>query len=305
VVVGGGDAAIDAAILLARHAKIVTLVHRRNEYKASNQVSNLMKRTPNIQILTPFVVDRWETDVNNELIGVRLQRNGGKQEQKTISCHGAFVMIGATPNTEWAKDKVDLDGEGLVRLKGETATSLPGVFAAGEVADTVYRQAITAAASGAQAAIDVERWLRETRGVRQVIAQAETVKKDSAINLSRVEKSVSSVPAECDLVLVECIEDIVHKYPVVVFSKSYCPYCKRALEALSIEGVTKPYIIDLQSIGSKGQAIQDTLKKMTGRRTVPNVFIGGTSIGGGTETTGLQREGKLRPLLQKAGAIST
>jgi glutaredoxin len=274
----------------------VVLIHHREELKASNRVS--------IDIMTPFLAEQWITD-QTKLTGVVLKRNDGKKESKTVSCDGAFLMIGATPNTEWIKGQVDLDGDGFVRLEGESATSLSGVFAAGEVADTVYRQAITAAAGGAQAAIDAERWLRKTRGVKKVVGSQTRVKK---LNVStttvqrnmeeRVDKDI-----ECDLISASCIETVVKKYPVVVFSKPWCPYCKRAIEALSIEGVTKPYIVDLASFGPKGPAIQDTLQKITGRRTVPNVFIGGNSIGGGDETTAMQREGKLGPLLKTVGAL--
>jgi glutaredoxin 3 len=98
---------------------------------------------------------------------------------------------------------------------------------------------------------------------------------------------------------------VINKFPVVVFSKPYCPYCKRALEALGIEGVKdEPFlnVIDLTAIKNM-RAVQDTLKKMTGRRTVPDVFVGGTSIGGGDETTALHRDGKLRLLLQDAKAL--
>jgi len=102
----------------------------------------------------------------------------------------------------------------------------------------------------------------------------------------------------------ECIEATVHNYPVVVFSKSWCPYCKKALEALTLEGVTRPpfiLVINLDELDA--QTIQSNLERMTGRRTVPNVFIGGHSIGGGDETVHLQSAGELRTLLVNAKAI--
>ncbi|OEU18281.1 glutaredoxin, partial [Fragilariopsis cylindrus CCMP1102] len=109
----------------------------------------------------------------------------------------------------------------------------------------------------------------------------------------------------------DCINRIIHKYPVVVFSKPSCPYCRKALEALSLAGISQNeksehndsvlHVIDL-SQHSNTQEIQRTLQTMTGRRTVPNVFVGGTSIGGGDETSKFQRNGQLVPLLEKAGA---
>jgi glutaredoxin 3 len=89
---------------------------------------------------------------------------------------------------------------------------------------------------------------------------------------------------------------------VVVFSKSWCPYCRKALEALDAAGVTQPFIVDLTD-NDKAQQIQATLQSMTGRRTVPNVFVGGKSIGGGDETSRFQAQGKLIPMLVEAGAL--
>ena len=114
------------------------------------------------------------------------------------------------------------------------------------------------------------------------------------------------------MTLQDCINRIIHKYPVVVFSKPSCPYCRKALEALSLAGISQNeksehndavlHVIDL-SQHSNTQEIQRTLKTMTGRRTVPNVFVGGTSIGGGDETSKFQKNGQLVPLLEKAGAF--
>jgi len=329
VVVGGGDAALDAAILLSRHAERVILIHRRTEFRASNQQNwQLIQDMPNVQLQTPYIVTRYEISNRNpddhiQLTGVTVQHaTTGSTER--IACDGVFVMIGATPNTDFCKGTLELDAEGLIVLANKsseaTATSVQGVFAAGEVTDSTYKQAITAAAAGAQAAIDAERWLRQ----QPTIAIIPRLEIPDRIPLDAIEfnhpiqeqtpttrnaaerNNVKTQPPDCDLTLEDCITSLVNKYPVVVFSKPYCPYCKRALEALRMEGVKdNPFlkVVDLTA-SRNGSVVQDTLKKMTGRRTVPNVFVGGKNIGGGDETNALHRDGKLRPLLQAAQAFA-
>lgn len=308
MVVGGGDSALDAANLLARYAKKVYIVHRRSTFSGNNQVAiDVAKSTPNIEMVQPFVVKNWQLDGNSQLIGAHLQstesNDGGND--KTLTIDGAFVMIGATPNTAWLQGYIDLEQDGLVKLTGATASSYPGLFAAGEVSDNMYKQAVTASAEGAQAAIDAERWLRQVHGVHRhatipepitnVLPAAQTPEQDSR-NAAEVEDD------SCDLTDADCINQTVKKYPVVVFSKSWCPYCRKALEALSAAGVAEPHIVDL-SANENAAHIQRTLASLTGRRTVPNVFVGGKSVGGGDETAALQRNGKLVPLLVDAGAL--
>jgi len=234
-------------------------------------------------------------------------------------------MIGATPNTEWTNGVgVDLDDEGFIRLphglgedmnrKGTstftTETSIPGMFAAGEVTDRIYKQAITASAAGAQAAIDAERWLRERRGVvvREPRQKLSSKSQPTAKSLFEEEEENTANKKQdddtCDLTTQDCINSIVQKYPVVVFSKPWCPYCRKAMEALKLAGVADPHVIDLSQHKNAPQ-IQATLQTMTGRRTVPNVFVGGKSIGGGDETAALQRTGKLVSVLQEAGALTS
>jgi thioredoxin reductase (NADPH) len=343
LVVGGGDAALDAAIMLARYAGHVTLVHRRNEFTSANNPASLqiVKSTPNIEILTPFVVERWKTDHDNptQLLGAMLKDQRGGMT-KDIQIDGAFVMIGANPNTEWIYDiGIDLDDEGLIQLpyqkqfadvkNGSTFTtqsSVPGIFAAGEVTDRIYKQAITAAGSGAEAAIDAERWLRERHGVtfRESVRKRKpsmvvhnpsikNVRRENALlepkhrqkrdSISQGQNEARSDEG-CDLATPDCIQSIVHEHPVVVFSKPWCPFCRKALEALSAAGVKEPYVIDLSQY-SNTQKIQSTLQQLTGRRTVPNVFVGSKSIGGGDETAGLLRTNELIQLLQVAGALPT
>ena len=331
LVVGGGDAALDAALLLARYATKVIVVHRRTEFSRAHNLASLdaVRTTHNIEILTPYVVEEWITEDNDpsQLIGAKLSSKDSNQK-RTIDIDGAFVMIGASPNTKWTETVgISLDEEGLIQTTANlpthssmiTASSVPGLFAAGEVTDSTYKQAITAAAAGAQAAIDAERWLREQRGVTGSATNAKkrTVATPTSSTKEQGTKSVAQQsskqiydglhgPNGCELADEECIRSIVEAYPVVVFSKPWCPYCKKALEALALAGLSKDsdnlLVIDL-SKHENTQDIQATLKAMTGRRTVPNVFVGGKSIGGGDETRTFQQKGELVPMLEKAGAL--
>lgn len=309
LVVGGGDSAMDAAILLARYAKQVYLVHRRTQLSGKNQAAvDVARSTVNIQILLPYAVEQWELDSEHQLRGVRIQNTNNKNDEQVLSIDGAFVMIGATPNTDWLKNSIHLDLEGFVQLEGATQTSVSGIFAVGEVSDNIYKQAITASAAGAQAAIDAERWLRETHGVHKHVAvpHAPKVLGTKTNPQPEVKKEEERILADsdrnCDLTKEDCITRIVNSHPVVVFSKSWCPYCRKALEALSAAGVPDPFIVDLTS-NPQTREVQEVLKSMTKRRTVPNVFVGGKSIGGGDETAGLQAKGALVPLLIEAGAL--
>ena len=337
LVVGGGDASLDAALLLARYATKVVLVHRRKEFTSAHNLVSLdaVRATPNIEIMTPYVVEQWITKKEDpsQLVGAQLSSPGASENKKqTIDIDGAFVMIGASPNTKWTeKVGIALDGEGLIQTTANlpmptssmiTASSVPGLFAAGEVTDNIYKQAITAAAAGAQAAIDAERWLREQRGVTgsaNVVSRAADATNDEsklepvAVNVDGtsdhgdgIQDNEEGEMENCDLASEDCIRSIVEAYPVVVFSKPWCPYCRKALEALSLvglpEGSEKLLVIDL-SKHANTHDIQSTLQAMTRRRTVPNVFVGGKSIGGGDETRSFQQNGKLVPLLVEAGAL--
>mmetsp|Transcript_25963 Transcript_25963/g.39300 ORF Transcript_25963/g.39300 Transcript_25963/m.39300 type:complete len:561 (-) Transcript_25963:904-2586(-) len=316
VVVGGGDAAVDAAILLSRYADNITLIHRRNEFRASNKNNiRILRELSHVHLRTPYAVTSYE-DKNQNFSGVSV-KNLANGLTETISCAGVFIMIGSSPNTKLVENILQLDKNGLIKLKGATGTSVDGVFAAGEVSDNTYKQAITAAASGAAAAIDAERWLRQKQtsindrrnplslGIpleKTVAKQAKKLEPWEEARKARTEALTDG----CLLKKQECIMEIVHKYPVVVFSKSFCKFCRKATEAFAIEGVVKePYlrVININMLGHQQFMIQDTLRKLTGRYSVPNVYVGGESIGGGDETVALQRSGKLRSLLLKAKAI--
>ena len=161
VVVGGGDTAMEDAHCLAKFASDVTVVHRRDEFRASGIMLERVRELDNVEFLTPYVVDSFE-DSNGTLGQVRV-RNVDNDEERELEVDGAFVAIGFTPNSALVEGKVDMDDTGYVLTEGKsTKTNLPGVFAAGDLVDHTYRQAVTAAGSGCQAALDAEWYLRDT-----------------------------------------------------------------------------------------------------------------------------------------------
>ncbi|GAB1724767.1 MAG: thioredoxin-disulfide reductase [Nitrospira sp. CR1.1] len=160
VVVGGGDSAVEEAIFLTKFARTVTLVHRRDKLRASKIMQDRAMRNEKISFSWNSVV---EDILGKDLVtGVRLKNivTGAFTE---LACAGVFVAIGHRPNTDLFKGQLEMDEKGYVLTSRGTATSVAGLFAAGDVQDTKYRQAITAAGSGCMAAIDAERFLeRET-----------------------------------------------------------------------------------------------------------------------------------------------
>jgi thioredoxin reductase (NADPH) len=156
VVVGGGDSAMEEALFLTRFASRVTVVHRRDEFRASKIMADRVLHHPKITVRWNTVVDSILGD--GSVTGVRL-RDTITGAVSDLTVEGVFVAIGHTPNTALFTGQLDLDARGyLLTFKG-TATSVPGVFGAGDVVDSTYRQAITAAGMGCQAAMDAERWL--------------------------------------------------------------------------------------------------------------------------------------------------
>ena len=164
VVVGGGDSAMEEALYLTKFASKVTLVHRRGEFRASQIMVDRVKEHERIEILTPFVVEEVLGVDAGKLTGVLL-RNVETDETMEYPTDGLFVAIGHDPTTKLFVDWLDHDENGYLVTRGKTTeTNIPGVFAAGDVQDHVYRQAITAAGSGCAAALDAERFLAEAEG---------------------------------------------------------------------------------------------------------------------------------------------
>jgi thioredoxin reductase (NADPH) len=156
-VVGGGDSAMEEALFLTKFATKVTIIHRRDEFRASKIMARRALEHPKIEVIWDTVV---ETVLGDGAVTGLALHNVKNDERFELAVDGLFVAIGHTPNTSVFADRLDLDAAGyIVTSPGTTRTSVEGVFAAGDVVDKVYRQAITAAGMGCQAAIDAERWL--------------------------------------------------------------------------------------------------------------------------------------------------
>jgi len=158
VVVGGGDSACEEALFLTRFGSSVCLVHRRDTLRASKIMAQRALAHPKIKPVWDSVVTEVLGVAQDKVTGVRL-KNLKTNAESTIDCGGIFVAIGHVPNTQLFKSAIEMDQSGYIIAKRGTATNVPGVFVAGDCADRVYRQAVTAAGQGCAAAIDAERYL--------------------------------------------------------------------------------------------------------------------------------------------------
>jgi len=158
-IVGGGDSAIEEAIYLTKHATKVTVIHRRQELRASKIMADRARANDKIAWQLGSVVSEI-LEKDNAVTGVMLESTSTGEHTK-LDLTGLFIAIGHTPNTQLFEGQIDLDAAGYIAATNNTRTTVDGVFAAGDVADHVYRQAITAAGLGCMAAIDCERWLED------------------------------------------------------------------------------------------------------------------------------------------------
>ena len=162
IVVGGGDSAMEDAIFIAKYASQLTIVHRRDEFRASKIMLERAQAVDNIDFKTPYIPEEFIAGDDGKLAKVRL-RHADSGEAEEIEIGGAFVAIGHTPQSDLVKDQVDTDEAGYVLTQtGSTKTNLAGVFAVGDLVDHTYRQAVTAAGTGCMGALDAEWYLRDT-----------------------------------------------------------------------------------------------------------------------------------------------
>jgi thioredoxin reductase (NADPH) len=162
MVVGGGDSAMEEAMFLAKFGSKVVLVHRRDEFRASKIMIERARAMENIEFKTPYVVEAF-LEGDGPFQRIARLKHAGSDETEDVEIGGAFIAIGHEPQSEIVDGIVETDDEGYVKVDGRsTKTNLPGVFAAGDLVDHTYRQAITAAGSGCQAALDAEWYLRDT-----------------------------------------------------------------------------------------------------------------------------------------------
>jgi thioredoxin reductase (NADPH) len=162
-VVGGGDSAMEEANFLSRFASKVYLVHRRNEFRASKIMIDRARANEKIQFITPVIVEDI-TDISKGGVETMVLRNTESNAVQTLPVSGIFIAIGHVPNTKIFRGKLDMDENGYLITHHGSRTKVPGVFAAGDVQDHFYKQAVTAAGSGCMAAIDAEKFLEANPG---------------------------------------------------------------------------------------------------------------------------------------------
>ncbi len=161
LVVGGGDSALEEAMFLTKFASKVTVIHRRDQLRASKIMQDKAFKNPKIAFAWDSVIHEIR-DVARGKVENAILRNVKTEKTREIACEGIFIAIGHIPNTRIFEGQLDMDAGGYIRTGAGTSTSVPGVFAAGDVADPTYRQAVTAAGTGCMAALDAERYLERT-----------------------------------------------------------------------------------------------------------------------------------------------
>jgi len=162
IIVGGGDSAMEEAIFLAKFSSKVTIVNRRAEFRASKIMLGRARATTNIEFLTPYVIDEFLPNEKG-VLDRAIVRNVETDETRELPMSGAFIAVGHEPQSGLVEGQIDTDANRYIKVDGRsTRTNRPGVLAAGDVVDHTYRQAVTAAGSGCQAALDAEWYLRDT-----------------------------------------------------------------------------------------------------------------------------------------------
>jgi thioredoxin reductase (NADPH) len=166
IIVGGGDSAMEEATFLAKFSSSVLIVNRRDEFRASKIMTERARGMANIEFKTPYVVDEFLAGEDGKALTRARLRNVETDETSEIEMDGAFIAVGHVPQSEIVRGIVDLDENGYIVTEGRsTRTNVPGMFAAGDVVDHIYRQAVTAAGSGCQAALDAEWYMRDNPNI--------------------------------------------------------------------------------------------------------------------------------------------
>ncbi|MEO1100695.1 MAG: thioredoxin-disulfide reductase [Pseudomonadota bacterium] len=171
IVVGGGNTAVEEALFLTNFASKVTLVHRRDSLRAEKILQDRLFKHPKVEILWNSELEEVVGDENPLGVTGAKIKNRDTGETTLVPVHGVFIAIGHAPSTELFTGKVDMKDNGyILTAPDSTATNIPGVFAAGDVTDEIYRQAVTAAGMGCMAALEAERWLEEEAALKEAVA---------------------------------------------------------------------------------------------------------------------------------------
>ena len=162
MVIGGGNTAVEEALYLTNHAKKVYIVHRRDEFRAEKILQERLFEHDKISVIWDSVLEEVVGTSNPKSVtGIKI-RNIKSNEISNLECSGVFIAIGHKPNTDIFKDQITMDEEGyIITVPDSTKTNIPGVFAAGDVQDKIYRQAVTAAGTGCMAALEADKFLRD------------------------------------------------------------------------------------------------------------------------------------------------